>query len=471
MAIINCPKCQGKLKFPDDSPPRRVKCPACGTAFVAGPQGPVDDAADKSSERSASTPAIKEEVAKDFEVVDDKSARSKSRDDESKSRNDDDDRDRKKRRDDDEEEERIRKKRRDDEDDDRDRKKRRDDDDEDDRDRKKRRDDDRDRKKRRDDDDEDDRDRKKRRDDDDEESSSFRRKMRRDNNDDDDDDDRSSRSRRSSRRDDDYDDDDRGRPKKKSRRDEGRTTRAQWEWARKGISFINYGYWCQLGSFAGIILVFLIAWMGGHETILLKIACLPGLVGFILAGVGIGFIVAGPRRGNLLGFSIALAATAGVHLLMMLASAFADKSSLGYGASGFSWLVMPTSYLLFIVMVTSKYGDALIICLGLVEIARYILLMLYLKELGKACKEKEATNRCTMLLIALPSAVAGSIFVALLGNELLKEASSVTLSRILGLLFLIAKLGAYAFIYLLTIKTANEIADATYNAPSRPIVE
>jgi len=30
------------------------------------------------------------------------------------------------------------------------------------------------------------------------------------------------------------------------------------------------------------------------------------------------------------------------------------------------------------------------------------------------------------------------------------------------LLYLILKLGAYTFIYLMTIKTSNEIADATY---------
>jgi hypothetical protein len=33
MPIIACPNCKGKLRFPDDSPPRRVKCPTCGHVF------------------------------------------------------------------------------------------------------------------------------------------------------------------------------------------------------------------------------------------------------------------------------------------------------------------------------------------------------------------------------------------------------------------------------------------------------
>lgn len=40
MPVIACPSCQGKLRFPDDSPPRRVKCPSCGHVFL-GSAGPV----------------------------------------------------------------------------------------------------------------------------------------------------------------------------------------------------------------------------------------------------------------------------------------------------------------------------------------------------------------------------------------------------------------------------------------------
>jgi len=35
MPTITCPECGGKSKFPEDSPPRRVKCPACGKVFLS----------------------------------------------------------------------------------------------------------------------------------------------------------------------------------------------------------------------------------------------------------------------------------------------------------------------------------------------------------------------------------------------------------------------------------------------------
>ena len=45
MPIIACPSCKGKLRFPDDMPPRRVKCPTCGNVFLssagADPAAPV----------------------------------------------------------------------------------------------------------------------------------------------------------------------------------------------------------------------------------------------------------------------------------------------------------------------------------------------------------------------------------------------------------------------------------------------
>ena len=115
------------------------------------------------------------------------------------------------------------------------------------------------------------------------------------------------------------------------------------------------------------------------------------------------------------------------------------------------------------IMVAFRHGEALIICCAIFEVARYVLLMLYLKELGKICKEREATSRTTMLLVALPSALVGSLLVALLGIELLKEAMpSRTFAQIFLLLYAIAKLGAYSFIYLMTMKTANDISDAAY---------
>jgi hypothetical protein len=68
-----------------------------------------------------------------------------------------------------------------------------------------------------------------------------------------------------------------------------------------------------------------------------------------------------------------------------------------------------------------------------------------------------------MLLIALPCAVVGAVLVGLLGWELMKEAMpSRTFIQIFIFLYALMKFGAYAFIYLMTIRTSNEISDAAY---------
>jgi hypothetical protein len=63
MPIIDCPNCRGKLRFPEDSPPRRVKCPTCGHVFLSHaepvpaapappePHGPRSDDDDRRSRR------------------------------------------------------------------------------------------------------------------------------------------------------------------------------------------------------------------------------------------------------------------------------------------------------------------------------------------------------------------------------------------------------------------------------------
>jgi hypothetical protein len=47
MPVISCPSCQGKLRFPDDSPPRRVKCPTCGHVFLGSAGSAAPDAGNR----------------------------------------------------------------------------------------------------------------------------------------------------------------------------------------------------------------------------------------------------------------------------------------------------------------------------------------------------------------------------------------------------------------------------------------
>ena len=116
MPIIACPNCKGKLRFPDDSPPRRVKCPTCGHVFQSNAGG------DATAPVKAGSPGSREPRS-DFEYDDRREDDRRRRDDEdddrgrrSRRRLDDEDDDRRRRRDDDD---RPSRRRRDDEDDDR----------------------------------------------------------------------------------------------------------------------------------------------------------------------------------------------------------------------------------------------------------------------------------------------------------------------------------------------------------------
>jgi hypothetical protein len=91
MPIIDCPNCRGKLRFPEDSPPRRVKCPTCGHVFQSHAEpGPAVPA--------APTPPAPRGPRSD----DDRPARRRYEDDDddrrSRRRRDDDDDDRRSRR-------------------------------------------------------------------------------------------------------------------------------------------------------------------------------------------------------------------------------------------------------------------------------------------------------------------------------------------------------------------------------------
>ena len=113
MPIIACPNCKGKLRFPDDSPARRVKCPTCGHVFLSSA------GADPATPVAAGTPGSREPRS-DFEYDDRRPWRDEYDNDRGRRprRRDEDDGDRR-RRQDDEDDRRSRRRRYEDEDDDR----------------------------------------------------------------------------------------------------------------------------------------------------------------------------------------------------------------------------------------------------------------------------------------------------------------------------------------------------------------
>jgi hypothetical protein len=310
MPVITCPKCQGKLRFPDDSPPRRVKCPTCGHVFQST-EG-IDPASPHAPAPSPEAPRKREEAGRG-------------------------------------------------------------------------RDDDYDRRRRRDDDDDYDRDRRSRRRDDDDDD--YPRRRRRDEKDDYDD-----RWRR--RRDEDDDDRRRSRRESDAQAFEGQMNRAS-------LACLLYfiGGWLQVGGLGLVFFVIFLHWIGVTEglTVFTVLAGLLGLGYWLTSGTGIGFLVSGPRARGALGLSIATAATAGLHLLLIIIIA----TNRYYGGFGFilpgypgevHWHAFVTQAralpsLLFAVIGFDAYfqqptqGALVPVLTNLLEVARGILFLLTLRAI------------------------------------------------------------------------------------------
>src|SRR5438046_2526064 len=127
--VTTCPKCDKKLKVPDNLIGKKVRCPGCEDTFTAQADGSADDGYEETEEESAPRKAKAGAARKDA-ISDRKGSPSRRDEDEDerprakKSRDEDeDDRPRKKSREDEEDDKPRSKKSRDDEEDDRPRKK------------------------------------------------------------------------------------------------------------------------------------------------------------------------------------------------------------------------------------------------------------------------------------------------------------------------------------------------------------
>lgn len=416
MAIIQCPHCEGKMRFPDDSEPKKVKCPTCGESFMGkapgsgtkdAPAAKATSRADDKDDRPAKKTAKKDDVEDDFDVVDDGKSSKKKRDD------DDDDRPKSKRRDDDDDD-RPKSKRRDDDDDDRPKSRRRDDDDED-------------------------RPKSKRRRDDDEDED--RPKSRRRDDDDDDD-----RPRSKKRRDDDDDDD---RPAKKS------DTKAQYRNAKTGLNLCGISLWCAVGGLSVQALLMILATLGTRTGDYLVAAGLPGLASTIVAGVGIGFLMAGPKKGNLFGLTLALTIVAGLHLVFLIV-AISNVRRPG----GDRWMSMVTTVQFLVLMLLNGDFDVMGMITALTEMAKYILMFLVWKELCTTSKRRDEAAKANMLIIGYPSAWGVVLVIMLIAKLIGNEAGGGEWRRYVFVLVLLMMFGAVIAVKAWGAMIAGEIRDA-----------
>lgn len=369
MPVITCPKCKGKLRFPDDSPARRVKCPTCGNVFLSSdgidPNNPLA--------RAASRPDLPKarDSRGDFDLPMDDDDRGR------RSRADDDDRDRRSRR--------------------------RDDDDDYDR--------DRGRGPRRDDDDYDrDRGRSRRRDDDDDYDDPGSARRRRDR--------------------DDYD-----RPRR--RRDDERAIEGQYNRASLACLLYFIAGWLQVAAFGIMFLMVFLHWCGITEG-LRVFAVLAGLLGlgyWLTSGTGFGFLVSGPRSRGALGLSIATAAVAGLHLLLIIVIA-TSRNWGGFGGAtidrtaelhfeAFVSQLRALPVLMFFLIGVGDLkpglsdGSFLPVFANLLEAGRMILFLLTLRAIMFTLRENRAASLCMKTMVGFAIGAGALIVVAMMFGILL----------------------------------------------------
>lgn len=375
MPITTCLKCQGKLRLPDDFTPRRVKCPTCGNVFFSsGGDNPEDPSARPNL--SSKGGGSKDDF--DLPMDDDRPRR-----------------------------------RRDEDDDDRERRNRRRDDDYDDR----------DRRRNRRDDEYDGRDRRRRRDDDDDDSRE--RNRRRQEEDDYDD-------RRRDRRDDDYD-------RSRRRREDPDAIEGQFNRASLACLLYFIGGWLQVGAFGLVAFVVFLHWCGIFEglQVFLVVAGLLGLGYWLTSATGFGFLVSGPRKHGALGLSIATAATAGLHLMLIIviatnrtwggfAGATGDRTAEVFWDAFVTQLrALPT--LLFLEVGFSgirlghslSSGSLLPVVTNLAEIARLILFLLTLRAVMQSLRDYGGASLAMKAVIGFAIGAGGLVVIGMLFGLLL----------------------------------------------------
>ena len=265
-------------------------------------------------------------------------------------------------------------------------------------------------------------------------------------------------------RDDDDDDDDDDRPR--SRRERGRRKRRRsWDdyeaieragafrRGRVACLLLSISIWLYMGSLGVLTLFGLLAWAGaGIEGNLMVIPGLAAVGNWVVALVGLGFAVAGPRQGK--GLAIGAVSVAGVHFVLLVVT-FSNLQGgfrgLGaFGLGGLEWGAM-VSTIPFVDLVVPGliYGSGaggisseavFAVLAGGCEIARMILILMTVQAFARAARDGGAEDKATngIMVVAVTCGV-----VALVVTIVAVIVAESKMSGGLGTLGMLTFLGAY----------------------------
>jgi hypothetical protein len=132
-----------------------------------------------------------------------------------------------------------------------------------------------------------------------------------------------------------------------------------------------------------------------------------GALGWILGAVGLGLALSGPTSPGHWGYGIAAAVATGVHLILLLVLVKQGKETVAGSPleSVAVWSLLPTSqdavvnYLTVLVYAGEEFVPkgivAFSIIVGIAEILRTTLILLFVSCLAQAAGDKELSQRCT----------------------------------------------------------------------------
>ena len=227
------------------------------------------------------------------------------------------------------------------------------------------------------------------------------------------------------------------------------------------------GGWIWVGGAGTMVLVGLLMWGGVSDIKFLQIIAGLCAMGFLFtAGTGIGFMMAGPRKNGLLGLSIALGAVSLIHIVFAFVVAndagggFMGGGRFAAGSTG-GQIVSQLPNLATIMLALGagfEHFPVLAFFGTLLEVARFVLLGIYLNTLLKSVKESRAGKSCFWAGIGTGIVTGSMALLGLLMGLIGKEAGSRSLIMIFIILTLLSVVGVAVWTTL-AVKTARESID------------
>jgi hypothetical protein len=240
------------------------------------------------------------------------------------------------------------------------------------------------------------------------------------------------------------------------------------------MTLMSIGFWCNAGAHGTFLLVMLLAYLTKSLSVL-DFVVVSGLCGgahWILSTIGIGFLAAGPSKGNLFGLKLSLVIVAGIHLLLLIAFiavAGSQLSRLGAmtGAGNGLFILLITSlFFTLLMLVGGTFTPALVFIVGLVELIRLTLTYLTWKELAKVSKDSDGVSKSGLLMLFYPIMVVGTILLMLLLKVIFKEAGGSDMGTVIGILAFLV-IGTFTAMYVFSAIIATSVRDGIRRVKSK----